>query len=167
VTPARTVFLELILGALDGVPFQYEWSVPRMQALQSSQYASHPASVNDARRKRFQAATEAILFELRLNPRHFLYTSFVVFRIALWRIGRQFATLGEWVDLGPAHVKSADGYLPNARTNARDEGIQKLQATRPVPLDNLDLHTFLAGFDAGERYGMDVREGNSTQPHRL
>lgn len=138
-----------------------------MQALQSSQCVSHPASTNDARRKRFREAVEAILFELRLSPRYFLYTSFVVFRSALWRIGQQFATLGEWVDLGPAHVKSADDYLPNARTKARDEGIQKLQAIRRIPLDNLDLHTFLAGFDAGEQYGMGVRECNSTQPRTL
>lgn len=55
------------------------------------------------------------------------------------------------VDLGPAFSLQGESWLPNTRTNARAEGIRRLQATRPR-VDVADIQIFLEGFDMGEQY---------------
>ena len=70
----------------------------------------------------------------------------------------QFST--EAVDLGPVFAIQDGNPILNTRTNAHAEGIRILQATRPKA-DFADLQTFLAGFDAGERYALDSADSHS------
>jgi hypothetical protein len=109
-------------------------------------------------------AVRRVLAKSHSSPAHFLCRVGAIFRTSLWRIGVQLATSGERIDLGPSFENDDEGYLPNAYTSACAEGIRTLQATRPVPLDNLDLHKFLAGFDAGVRRSTGARANcQSTQ----
>jgi hypothetical protein len=76
---------------------------------------------------------------------------YAAFRSFRGHIQFQFATSAVRVDLGPS-VQFRNGYYrANARTLARAEGIEKLQATHRW-VDIVDLQIFLMGFDAGEGY---------------
>lgn len=67
------------------------------------------------------------------------------------------------VDFGPALRRLPDGSLqPENRTIARSDGIDILLAKYPWA-DCVDARIFLAGFDAGERFGLDSRNSGSRE----
>jgi hypothetical protein len=95
-----------------------------------------------------------------------LYRWYAAFRSFRAHIRIQSATTGGRVDLGAAFQVRGEHHLPNARTDARAEGIERLLAIHPWA-DAVDLQMFLMGFDAGEEYGTYAQKQNSRNPELL
>jgi hypothetical protein len=70
---------------------------------------------------------------------------------------RELLAKERWgADLGPLSERLPDGHLsPNRRTDARSRGIQELVSAYPWA-SSFDLQAYLAGFDAGERFALNI-----------